>query len=47
MLAGRPAAGYSSKKTAAVKTFAGSVDYLRDFLKQRYQWLDKRLSKGL
>lgn len=47
VLEGRPAAGYSSKKTAAIKTFAGSVDYLRDFLKQRYQWLDKRLNKGM
>lgn len=37
---------YEFKKTAAIKTYEGQLDYLRDYIKQRYEWMDKTI-KGM
>lgn len=36
---------YESKKTLALDTYEDQVDYLREFIKNRYEWMDKTIGK--
>lgn len=36
---------YEFKKTAAIKTYEGQLEYLRDYIEQRYEWMDKTIKE--
>jgi len=35
---------YENKKCAKIATYEGQLKYLRDFIKKRYEWMDKTIS---
>ena len=34
---------YENKKCAKIATYDGQLKYLRDFVKKRYEWMDKTI----
>ncbi len=37
---------YEKKSTAAIDSFEGSVEFLRSFIKRRYEWMDGQIMKA-
>ena len=37
---------YEKRSTAKIDTYAGNVQFLRDFIKERYAWMDKEINKA-
>lgn len=36
---------YENRATVKIKSYEGQLDYLRDFMNKRYQWMDKTIKK--